>query len=98
MADSEANELATILSESLAANTPKMGKKKLDDEYTLVFSNEYRTKDDKANALYFYSLNEKGGKMVKILIGGERKWQPSLTLNSCSGPIISKQCSAQRCS
>ena len=71
MADSEANELATILSESLAANTPKMGKKKLDDEYTLVFSNEYRTKDDKANALYFYSLNEKGGKMVKILIGGE---------------------------
>ena len=71
MADSEANELATILSESLAANTPKMGKKKLDDEYTLVFSNEYRTKDDKANALYFYSLNDKGGKMVKILIGGE---------------------------
>ena len=71
MADSEANELATILSESLAANTPKMGKKKLDDEYTLVFSNEYKTKEDKANALYFYSLNDKGGKMVKILIGGE---------------------------
>ena len=70
MDDTEANELATILSESLAASTPNVDKKK-GDEYTLVFSHEYKTKDDKANALYFYSLNEKGGKMVKTIIGGE---------------------------
>ena len=70
MDDTEANELATILSESLAASTPNVDKKK-GDEYTLVFSHEYKTKEDKANALYFYSLNEKGGKMVKTIIGGE---------------------------
>ena len=90
MAETEANELSTILSESLAANTPKMDKKKQDDEYTLVFSHEYKTKDDKANALYFYSLNDKGGEMVKIIIGGELFLQYNIESNELAY-LVNKQ-------
>ena len=60
------------VSPGVSPGRPK-DKTKQRDEYTLVFSNEFRSKEDKQklNALYFYKLDNRGGKLVKTIIGGE---------------------------
>ena len=47
--------------------------------YTLVFSYASEKKESNNN-LYFYNLNERGGKMAKIIIGGELflKYDPAM--------------------
>ena len=47
--------------------------------YTLVFSYAPEKKESNNN-LYFYNLNERGGKMAKIIIGGELflKYDPAM--------------------
>ena len=100
--DEEDAELEEILEEAhsqVSITTPlELGSRprnpSVKNLYTLVFSHAPEKKESNNN-LYFYNLNERGGKMAKIIIGGELflKYDPAMNQLVY---LINKQKSDQR--